>query len=133
MTLVEQGIARWHANVTSRDAAGIPALLAEDAVFYSPIVHTPQIGRDAVTAYLTAALHVLNTGAFRYTGEWHAADSAVLAFETKLDAILIDGVDMITWRQDGLITAFKVMVRPLKAIQMVHAQMGAMLQSQSAR
>lgn len=127
MTTPHPGLARWHHAMQSHDPALIPALLAEDAVFHSPIVHTPQRGRDIVTAYLTAATHVLNTPDFHYVGEWLSPDGAVLEFNTKLDGLTIDGIDMIRWNDAGEIVEFKVMVRPLKAINLVHQKMGEML------
>ena len=121
------GLAGWHLLVKNNDPDALEALLAEDAVFLSPIVHTPQVGRARAGLYLRTALALLNNGAFRYVGEWTADRSAVLEFEGLVDGITINGVDMIWWNEAGLITRFKVMVRPLKAIQLMHAQMGAML------
>jgi hypothetical protein len=120
---------RWHAVVESKDAAGLHALLDTDAVFESPVVHTPQVGRDITAKYLLAAFQVLNTPDFHYLGRWDGPNSAVLEFATKLDGITINGVDMIWWNDAGKITRFKVMVRPLKAINTVHAKMGEMLMS----
>ena len=120
-------IARWHDIAKSRDVAGLDALLAQDVVFESPVVHTPQRGKAITLKYLTAALHVLNNEHFRYVGDWNAEGSAVLEFKTVLDGIEIDGVDIIGWNADGRIDSFKVMVRPLKAINMLHQMMGARL------
>jgi hypothetical protein len=79
----EAALARWHAVVESRDPAGLPGLIAEDAVFRSPAVHTPQEGRDTVVGYLTAAFTVLGP-ALAYEREWLGADSAVLQFRTEV-------------------------------------------------
>ncbi|MBN8944263.1 MAG: nuclear transport factor 2 family protein [Rhizobiales bacterium] len=125
---VPQTIEAWHRIVAARDPKGLDALLAEDVVFLSPVVHTPQAGKRVTAGYLTAALHVLNNDRFRYLGEWYGETSAVLEFETVVDDIVINGVDMIAWNEAGLITEFKVMVRPLKAINLLHQLMGAMLQ-----
>lgn len=121
------GLSRWHAAIAAHDPAAIPALLAEDCVFHSPIVFRPQHGRALVGAYLTAATHVLNNESFHYVGEWLAPDSAVLEFNTLVDGVEIDGIDMITWNAAAEIVTFKVMVRPLKAINLVHQKMAAML------
>lgn len=122
----------WHHIVQSRDMDALRALLAEDVVFESPVVHTPQAGKTITALYLHAALHVLNNEHFHYLNEWHSPRSAVLEFQTQLDGITINGVDIIHWNDNGLITRFKVMVRPLKAINQVHALMGRMLQQLSS-
>lgn len=119
-------LARWHAVVRSRDAAGLRALVAEDAVFRSPAVHTPQEGRDTVVGYLTAAFTVLGPQ-LAYEREWLGEDSAVLQFRTEVGGLDVHGVDLITWDEDGLITDFTVMVRPAKALQVVIEHMGAEL------
>lgn len=117
----------WHDLVKSRHPAGLTTLLADDVVFHSPVVHAPQHGRRLVTGYLTAALHVLGGPSFRYVREIVGADQAVLEFETVIDAVRINGVDLIRWNDTGRIVDFKVMIRPLKAIQLVHQRMAALL------
>lgn len=129
---MHKGLAAWHAAVESREAADIPGLLAEDAVFESPVVFTPQRGKAVTAMYLAGALQVLNNGTFRYLNEWHGDDSAILEFQTELDGITVNGIDMIWWNADGLISRFKVMIRPLKAINLVHQKMGAMLEKLKA-
>ena len=120
-------IARWHEIVKTRDVGAMSALLAEDATFESPIVHTPQTGKAITMKYLAGALQVLNNETFRYLGEWRAERSAVLEFGCEIDGILVNGVDLIWWNEAGLITRFKVMVRPLKAINLLHRLMGEQL------
>lgn len=122
-------IARWHRLVNERDVAGLDALLAEDAVFHSPVVHTPQIGKSVTRMYLAAALAVFGNDSFRYRRELHGECDAVLEFELELDGIAINGVDMIRWNAEGRITEFKVMLRPLKAVTLIHEKMAAMLQA----
>lgn len=117
----------WHKLVDARDAAALDAILAENVVFHSPVVHTPQTGKPITTLYLTAALHVLNNETFKYLREVVSGQNAVLEFQTVIDGITINGVDMITWGDDGRITDFKVMLRPLKAVNLVHKMMGDML------
>jgi len=126
-------IERWHEIIKSRDIASLKALLADDVVFESPVVHTPQSGNAITIKYLAAALHVLNNGTFQYLNEWLGPDSAVLEFQTTCDGILINGVDMIRWNDKGLITHFKVMIRPLKAVNKIHELMGRMLQRDAAQ
>ena len=122
-----KAIRDWHALAEARDASGLDRLLADDVVFVSPVVHTPQVGKAITTAYLTAALAVLNNGSFRYLNEWIGESSAVLEFETVIDGITLNGIDMISWNADDRISHFKVMVRPLKAINQLHQMMGARL------
>ena len=122
-------IQRWHHVVRSKDAAGLQAILADDAVFESPVVHTPQVGKAITFQYLHAALHVLNNDSFTYLNEWQAERSAVLEFQSTVEGIAVNGVDIIRWNEAGLITHLKVMVRPLKAVNKLHEMMGRMLQA----
>ena len=101
-------IEQWHQIVKHQDAKGLDALLAEDVVFHSPVVHTPQTGKKITRLYLMAAMQVLE-------------------FDTLIDGVKINGVDMIEWNDEGQIIDFKVMVRPLKAINAIHQAMGSML------
>ena len=119
----------WHRLVRNHDPSGLGALLAEDAIFYSPVVHTPQRGRELVAKYLSAAFHVFFNPTFRYIREIVDASDAMLEFETEIDGIQVNGVDLIKWNEAGQITEFKVMIRPLKAINLIHLRMSAMLQS----
>lgn len=116
----------WHRFAESRDPAGLDALLADDCVFRSPAVHTPQEGKAVTTAYLRAAMVVLGP-TLRYVDEWYADGSAVLEFECEVDGKVVHGVDMLRWGADGLLTSFTVMVRPVKGLQAVIAAMGAEL------
>lgn len=121
-------LAAWHHAVKTRDPSALPAVMADDAVFHSPVVHTPQVGKAIMHKYLSAALICLIDDSFRYTREVVAGRDAVLEFEVELDGVRVNGVDMIAWNEQGQITSFKVMIRPLKAINVVHQRMGAMLQ-----
>lgn len=130
--MIEELVARWHQVVENRDTAALDTLLADEVVFHSPVVHTPQAGKMLTRLYLQAAMEVLSAGDFRYVGQWYATDSAVLEFRTEVEGIEIDGIDMITWNADGKITEFKVMVRPLKAINMLHEAMRRRLETIAA-
>lgn len=120
-------VSEWHAIVESRDLQRLSGLLADDVVFHSPVVHTPQAGRAITLKYLTAALHVLNNASFRYVNECTSGSMACLEFETVIDGVTINGVDLIHWNDDGRIVTFKVMIRPLKAINKLHGLMAEML------
>lgn len=126
-----EALDRWHEVVRTRNPAMLNQILAEDAVFHSPIVFRPQQGRDLVALYLTGAMHVIATPDFRYVREVVDGRDAVLEFETVVDGVQVNGVDMITWNDQGLITDFKVMLRPLKAITTVHQKMAALLETLS--
>jgi hypothetical protein len=123
-------LARWHAYMAGgSNPAALSDLLAEDAVFHSPVVHTPQVGRQIVMAYLVAASHTLGNESFRYVRELVDGDEMMLEFVTEMDGIAINGVDIIRWNPEGKICDFKVMVRPLKAINKVWEMMAAQLAS----
>jgi hypothetical protein len=117
----------WHDLVRRRDPRGLDALLAEDVVFHSPVVHTPQNGKAITRAYLGAALQVFINDSFRYVREVVGPQDAVLEFEVDIDGIRVNGVDMLRWNDAGQLTEFKVMLRPLKAVNLIHQKMGAML------
>ena len=117
----------WHDIALRRAAERLPEIIAEDCVFYSPVVHTPQQGRDLTVWYLTGAMHVFNDS-FHYVKEVVTPEHAVLEFVCEVDGISINGVDIISFDADGMICEFKVMVRPLKAMQMLHQKMKAMLE-----
>lgn len=119
---------RWHGYMHSQNPDDLSALLADDVVFESPVVHTPQKGKDITFKYLWSAAKVLGGPGFAYVGEWHGDRSAILEFEQEIDGIKINGIDMIWWNEDDQITRFKVMVRPLKAVNLLHQMMGAQLQ-----
>lgn len=119
----------WHQLLEQRNIRGLDALLDDSAVFHSPVVHTPQVGKAITAKYLTAAFYVFYNDSFRYVRELRSARDAVLEFELELDGIHINGVDMIKWNDEGRITEFKVMLRPLKAVNLIHQKMAAMLQA----
>lgn len=126
-------IARWHKLLEQRNPKDLEELLAEDAVFLSPIVHKPQRGKLLTIGYLMAAFNVLFNESFRYVREIIGPSDAMLEFETTIDGTLINGVDIIKWNEAGKIVEFKVMLRPLKAINLVHERMAAMLQAPRAQ
>ena len=133
----------WHRILREKDFDALEDLLADDVVFHSPIVHTPQEGKAVTLLYLKAAFGVLGgdtdgaegkgelgdgSGSFHYVRKLVSDHDAVLEFRTTIDGIVVNGIDMIRWNDDGQIVDFKVMVRPLKAIQKVHGLMAAMLE-----
>jgi len=122
----------WHQLVNDKNVAGLDDVLADDAVFHSPIVHTPQEGKQITKLYLAAAFGVLASGPFHYVREVVSGNDAVLEFETEVEGIFVNGVDMIRWNDEGKIVDFKVMIRPLKAVNLLHQMMAAMLKKMQA-
>jgi hypothetical protein len=138
--VIEKVVENWHKHLKGELQGGLDALLADDVVFYSPVVFTPQKGKEITKLYLNAASNTFDlpsegevssdgksSGAFRYTKEVMTGDTAVLQFETEMGGKFVNGVDIITCNAEGQISEFKVMLRPLQAVNTVHAQMGAML------
>lgn len=101
----------------------------DNAVFHSPIVHTPQVGKQITLQYLTAALHVLFNDTFKYVREIIGESDAMLEFKVEIEGVIVNGVDIISWNETGKIVDFKVMVRPLKAVNIVHQVMMQQLQN----
>ncbi|GAB3197695.1 nuclear transport factor 2 family protein [Geodermatophilus arenarius] len=129
--MIDDVVARWHRYMESKAPDALDELLADDVVFYSPVVFTPQEGRAITTRYLQAAADALAgdgpDGAFRYTKQVVAGDTAVLEFETSVQGRYVNGVDIVRCDDAGRIVEFRVMIRPLQAIQAVHEQMGRRL------
>ena len=117
----------WHDIMQQRDPSRLGEIIAQDCVFLSPVVHTPQEGKDITILYLTGAMHVFNEG-FKYTKEIVSGQHAVLEFVCDMDGITVNGVDIMTFDDEGKIIEFKVMVRPLKSVNILHQRMGDMLQ-----
>lgn len=138
----EANLEKWHAHIRGEIEGGLDTLLADDVVFYSPVVFTPQEGKEITKLYLGAAGATFSDGAdkaelntkeskFKYTKEVVCGNQMVLEFETELEGKYVNGVDIISWNDDGQICEFKVMIRPLQAVNMLHAQMKAMLEKMS--
>lgn len=120
-------IDQWHRVVLDGDRTARDAMFHDDAAFESPVVHTPQRGKAITTKYLAAAAATFADTGFEYLGEWSGDKSVVLEFRCEIEGIVINGIDMIAFDDTGLITNFKVMVRPLKAVNLLHRKMGEML------
>lgn len=143
--MIEKCIEDWHRVIRGELPGGLDALLSDDVVFYSPIVFTPQEGKDLAKLYLNAAAGTFSQGAreeaadsesglgsggssFGYAKQVMSGHHAVLEFEAKVGGKYVNGIDMITCNDEGKITEFKVMIRPLQAVNMMHEQMAAMLE-----
>lgn len=125
--MTASAIERWLAFMEDGDIARLDDLLDDAATFYSPAMFTPQVGREKTAAYLVAAEKMFARSDFHYTNHWYGDRSAVLEFSATVDDVHVDGIDMIHWNDAGRIVAFKVLVRPLKALQTVIPKMGELL------
>lgn len=122
-------IHKWHEVIDNNDLNMLDSILAEDTVFSSPVVFNPMEGKEITKMYLHAAGQSFNMEKFNYTKEIHDGMNSVLEFETYIDDISVNGVDMIEWNKDGKISKFKVMIRPFKAVQKVQEKMVEALES----
>ncbi|HEY6555517.1 MAG TPA: nuclear transport factor 2 family protein, partial [Vicinamibacteria bacterium] len=118
-------LAHWHQLVEGRNADGLDSLLSEKVVFHSPVVHTPQVGKAITRQYLAAAFQVFGNESFRYLREIAGDRDAVLEFQVEIEGVSVNGVDMIKWDEAGQIVELKVMLRPLKAVNLIHQKMAA--------
>jgi hypothetical protein len=141
--MIHTCMSNWHLHLKGQLAGGLDTLLADDCIFYSPVVFSPQKGKELTKMYLNAAGNTFSGGdkdkapsqtasPFKYTKEVLSGNCAVLEFETHIEDKYVNGVDIITCNDAGLIIEFKVMIRPLQAVNMLHQQMQAMLASMQA-
>lgn len=147
--MIDQTLERWHQFLAGELPGGLDELLDDDVVFHSPIVFTPQVGKEMTKLYLTAAYQTfggdddgLDTGdggsadatggGFRYVKEVASGNQAILEFETTMGGKYVNGVDILTCNDEGRIVEFKVMIRPLQAVNAAHEQMRKMLESMDA-
>lgn len=142
--MIDRCLEQWHEFVKTGDRERLAALLADDVVFHSPIVFTPQEGKALTMLYLMAAYGTFGgdgssaeasdpTSSFRYTKRVASGHHAVLEFETRVDGKFVNGVDVITCDDDARIVEFRVMLRPLQAVNLMHRRMAAMLESMQPR
>jgi len=125
--MIPEIIQKWHTVVETKNINLLDEILADDAKLYSPVVHTVQEGKQITKMYLMGAAMTLGNDSFKYVREVYDDGFALLEFETELNGIFVNGVDMISWNSDNKITDFKVMIRPLKAVNAVHQVMGEAL------
>ena len=135
--MIKENIKKWHEHIKGEFPGGFDELLADDVIFYSPIVFSPQKGKDLTTLYLMAAGNTfggdqsrdgtLQESSFKYTKEVLDGNQAILEFETQIDGKYVNGVDIITFNSEGKISEFKVMIRPLQAVNIIHEKMQDML------
>jgi hypothetical protein len=126
MPAVPAPVAAWHEIAEARDPAGLADLLADEVVFRSPAVHGDQEGKELTTAYLSAAIVVLGP-TLAYRRQWYAESNAVLEFEAELDGLTVHGIDMLQWNDEGRLTEFTVMVRPIRGLEKLIEKMAAEL------
>ena len=129
MNTAKDLIQKWHEVLKNDNQGLLENLIADDAVFSSPVVFTPMEGKEITMMYLSAAGQSFNMEKFQYTKEIHDGMNSVLEFETYIDDISVNGVDIIEWNEEGKIVNFKVMIRPFKAVQKVQQKMVEALES----
>ena len=122
-------IYKWHEVMKNSELELLDEIIADDATFSSPVVFKPMLGKEITMMYLSAAGQSFNMQKFQYTKEIHDGMNSVLEFETYIDEISVNGVDIIEWNEDGKIANFKVMIRPFKAVQKVQQKMVEALES----
>ena len=118
---------RWHAMLANRDLESLPDLLAPDAVFRSPMAHTPYPGAPVVSMILNTVITVFED--FAYHRELASADglNVMLEFSARVGEKQLKGIDMIRFNEQGQIVEFEVMVRPLSGLQALGEEMGRRL------
>ena len=126
-------ITKWHEVVSTKNYQLLEEILDDNVIFYSPVVFTPQKGKEVTKIYLSAAAEVFEGNSFSYVKELIKDNEAALEFELELDETKVNGVDLITWNHEKKITKFKVFIRPLQAVNALHQKMGAMLESAKIR
>ena len=126
-------ITKWHEVVSTKSYQLLEEILDDNVIFYSPLVFTPQKGKEVTKIYLSAAAEVFEGNSFSYVRELIKDNEAAFEFELELDEIKVNGVDLITWNHEKKITEFKVFIRPLQAVNALHQKMGAMLESAKIR
>ncbi len=125
---IQQAVNHWHTLIKKNEPGLLNLLLAEDAVFHSPVLHTPQKGKALTKMYLSAAMHVFDGSGFHYNKEIMQDKQAALEFEAEIDGVIINGVDIITCNEKSQITEFKVMIRPAQGLQKMQEKMLELLQ-----
>lgn len=125
-------IEQWHKILETRDISALEDLIDDNAVLHSPVIHTPVPGKKMVHMYLSAAFHTFLNDKFSYISEHRSERSAVLEFATEIDGIYVNGIDMISWNEEGKIVSFKVMIRPIKALNLINEKMTALINKYKA-
>ncbi|MDB5994093.1 MAG: hypothetical protein JWP42_1229 [Pseudomonas sp.] len=120
-------LSQWHDMIRAGDLKGLPGLLDPQALFRSPMAHTPYPGAPVVTMILNTVFNVFED--FQYHRELATADglNVVLEFSAKVGGKELKGIDMIRFDEQGKIVEFEVMVRPLSGLQALGAEMGSRL------
>ena len=126
---MNEPVSKWHEVVKNRDYNLLTEILHKDVIFYSPVVYSPQRGKDITMQYLMAASEVFNSSNFKYIKEINNQNLASLEFTLTIEDTEINGVDLISWNNASLITEFKVFIRPLQGVNLIHKLMQQMLEN----
>src|SRR5262245_65104825 len=118
----ERTLQEWHRMVEALDLSEVASLCAPDAVFRSPVAHTPYEGAPLVAQFLQQAMQVFSD--FAYHRTFYCDDhSVVLEFSARVGDKALKGIDMIRFAADGRMADFEVMVRPASGLQALGAEM----------
>jgi len=114
----------WHRIIAEKDVAALSAIVHPDAVFRSPMVYKPYHGRDTLVFVLSQVIEIFED--FTYHREMMSEDgrSAFLEFTTNVGDKSLKGLDLITFDEDGKITEFEVLIRPMSGLMALAEQMG---------
>ena len=127
--MMNEPVSKWHEVVKNRDYNLLTEILHSDVIFYQPVVYSPQRGKDITLKYLAAASEVFNSSNFQYIKEINNQNFASLEFTLTIEDTEINGIDLISWDDSGLITEFKVFIRPLQGVNLIHKLMQQMLEN----
>lgn len=120
---------KWHQGLKSMNSNFLDEILDDSCVFTSPIVFKPIEGKEMSKLYLMGAGQTFDMDKFKYVRELVDGLDTVLEFETYIDDISVNGVDIIRWNEEGKIIDFKVMIRPLQAIGALQKKMSEALET----
>lgn len=122
------GLDTWHKFVNERNIHELNSFISDDVTLYSPVVFKPIKGKFMVTMYLQAAAEIIANDSFKYVREVVDKQNAILEFETEINGLSVNGVDMLQFTKDGKLKEIKVMIRPLKGVNVVHQKMAEYLE-----
>ena len=127
-----KGLNTWHNFVKNKNHENLSNFIDDNAVLYSPVVFKPIKGGFMVGMYLMAAAEIIGNSSFKYVREICDSENAILEFKTEINGITVEGVDMLKFTKEGKLKEIKVMIRPLKAVNIVHQKMGEYLEKMNS-
>jgi hypothetical protein len=120
-----RSLARWHEMIASGDLSGLGSIVHPDAVFSSPVAHTPYRSGDAVVLAVSTAFAVFSDFTYHRSFVAESGRGVVLEFRARVGDRTVHGIDMIEFDDEGRIVAVEVMVRPMSGLQALGTEMAA--------